>query len=595
MRVLVLIAGMVLALVPTVYAAPVYGLVQDPTGALVPGADVALIAQTEAASQSSSTDEKGSFTFSDVAPGTYKVSVQRQGFETAQQSIVVAQSTVELKFILKLATQEISLDVDTARSSLANNDPVYTALRSAPVAESCVAENIVLRRDAGTLTFRIGTLSFTAPIQGRHMTAVFVGEGNFHLESNVIFERQSILLQTHKPDVTEPFNSAVLLFTDGTYGELKTQCKGFTLDPHATQALRAFRQHMRHRTENPRSTMEYLFAGDGIVNLDAELLSNAYRAKPDARFAAYIHGTRHSDLRFLIDPHGAVPGLLSPEEVALVNVDPVGTQDGIWYMTHYQDEWTAGNASSDEDKRIFALNHFKIDTTLGRNDHLASTAEVRVQALRDGDRVMRFTLLANLRVSRVTMAGKDVPFIQEPRRSDAGFYVVLPEPTKEGAIYTLTMEYEGNKVVHDEGGGSYSVGARESWYPGAGFSNDRASFDLTFRVPKGMTLVSIGKQTKAYRDQDLDVTEWSEPWPVSVAGFNYGFYKGKQVVDEPTKTTIEAWATRDVPDFLKGFAQNAAISPASMAQSAMTDGQNALRIFTHWFGPLPFGRVALTQ
>ena len=32
-----------------------------------------------------------------------------------------------------------------------------------------------------------------------------------------------------------------------------------------------------------------------------------------------------------------------------------------------------------------------------------------------------------------------------------------------------------------------------------------------------------------------------------------------------------------------------------MSQQALVDAQNSMRIFTHWFGPAPYGRVAITQ
>ena len=55
-------------------------------------------------------------------------------------------------------------------------------------------------------------------------------------------------------------------------------------------------------------------------------------------------------------------------------------------------------------------------------------------------------------------------------------------------------------MVEDAGGGNFAVGARTSWYPSVNAFNDRATFDLTFKVPKAYMLVGVGHQVKAWQD-----------------------------------------------------------------------------------------------
>jgi hypothetical protein len=55
-------------------------------------------------------------------------------------------------------------------------------------------------------------------------------------------------------------------------------------------------------------------------------------------------------------------------------------------------------------------------------------------------------------------------------------------------------------VIEDAGGGNFAVGARTSWYPSVNAFNDRATFDLTFKVPKQYTLVGVGKEVKSWRE-----------------------------------------------------------------------------------------------
>ena len=151
--------------------------------------------------------------------------------------------------------------------------------------------------------------------------------------------------------------------------------------------------------------------------------------------------------------------------MALINFDPGGEQEGIWYLTHYANEWKAGSASSSENRHAVQAERYRIETAIGRNDHLSATCSLRLKALLPEARVINFGLLPTLRVVRVTYKEREIPFIQESRKEDGSFHVIMPDPMAEGQSYEIGIEYEGDKVVQKEGAGNFSVGARTSWYP----------------------------------------------------------------------------------------------------------------------------------
>src|SRR5690348_6548104 len=68
-------------------------------------------------------------------------------------------------------------------------DPLYRALRDSSLADTLLVENVVLKRDAGTLTLKSGSLAFTAPANGRDTEAVFVGEGEFAFSPALFLDR----------------------------------------------------------------------------------------------------------------------------------------------------------------------------------------------------------------------------------------------------------------------------------------------------------------------------------------------------------------------------------------------------------------------
>ncbi len=581
---------------PACWAGSLKVTVKDPTGAVLAEAGVRLLSNTGVEVAAKATDSLGSVEFADLADGKYRIESVKDAFALGStEASVSGERVTEVVITLKIAVAETTVEVSAGAKGLANSDANYRALRANPVGEAFVVENVVLKRDLGEFTFRSGTIAFTRPIGERVFAAVFHGEGHFHLKPLFDLELRHLQLITDRNEVDEDFESAVLIFTDNTAAELKKSLKTPASSAKAEEIWQGVQRKLRQRVEIPTSYAQAELQGDDIRNLDAELLAALYNPRGFASFRAYIHGRKHSDLRFLADARGAMPGLPSPEEVALVNVDLTGMQDGIWYLTHFNAEWASGRVNNMEYRDIARATHYELETVVGKNEHLAGIAKVDIEPLRDGDRVIQFHLLPNLRVSRVSIADKEIPFIQEDRRHDGAFYVVLPAPAVKGAVQRIQVEYAGDKVIFSAGGGNYAVRARETWYPALNLFRDRATYSLTFRYPHGLTLVGVGTPGGTSREGGFTVSRWESKVPLAVAGFNYGDFKLKETRDEVTKYGIQAYATSELPDYLRGASQQASMTPSSMAESAMVDAQNAIRCFTYWFGELPYGRIAITQ
>lgn len=569
------------------------GVVTDPSGAAIAGASISC---SGPAALSTVTDEHGHFIFENLDDGVWTITAERAGFTPSTLTVNLAvNDSRSIKIELKIAEVQTEVEVTGRRSSLANSDPNYVKLRNEMPAQAYMVENIELQRDAGTLTLRRGQIAFLPPVLDRVAEAVFIGEGRFQMTPVIPMEQLHLQKVIGATSVDEEFTAAVFLFTDDTFDEVKKQARPAEMNPVTATIVRDFRQRVRHQPERPRSMTEAMLTGEDIPNLEADLLAELYNPAQAGSFRAFIAGKRFKDLRYFVIPSGAMPHLPSAEEVGLINLDPVGEHDGIWYLSHRKEEWIKGSANSAENKRVVLAKNYTIETAIGRNNHLTAAANVSFAAVIGGARVIRFGLLPALRVTRVTMNSREVSFIQEPRRQDGSFYVIMPEPMQKDGVYSLHIEYEGDRVISSEGSGNFSVGARTSWYPSLNTFLDRATYDLTFKVPKSYIVASIGKLVKESKEQDFDVSEWKSDVPLAVAGFNYGLFKKKRVTDSETKYEIEAYATDEVPDYLREAAEKQSLTPARMADSALIDGQNSIRVFEHWFGPCPYGRIAITQ
>lgn len=472
-----------------------------------------------------------------------------------------------------------------ASCAFADSDPTYKMLRDGTPGEAYLTENAELKRDVATITFKRGEISFLPPVSNRRAAAVFVGEGMFRLKPAVAVEEKHLALVTGKPAVEEPFDSAVIYFTDGTYEELKGQGPPRPVDGRAGEVLKELREKLRKART----------FGD-VGNVEAELLAELLNPGRGASFRIYLHGKHNPDLRFFLVPSGALPDAESPEESALVNVDLDGEKAGIWYLSHLASEWDKKTANSSEDKREIGADHYKIDTEVGKGGALKASTELQFTSLTSGSRILRFDLLPMLRVKRVTWEkGTEVPFIQESKKGDGSFHVLLPTPIEKGKSYTLRFEYEGTKVIYDAGAGNFYVGARTSWYPNINSFHDHATYELRFRYPKQYTLVSVGKRISEAKDGSTAVSEWKSDVPLAVAGFNYGDYKRRDAADNASRYDLEVFTTSSVPDQLRPFTEGMNLTPSAMAQNALVDAGNSMRLFQKKFGDCPFGRLALTQ
>src|SRR5207253_8448671 len=115
-----------------------------------------------------------------------------------------------------------------------------------------------------------------------------------------------------------------------------------------------------------------------------------------------------------------------------------------------------------------------------------------------------FDLFRTLRVSAVTgKGGEALDFIQEDKEKDSDLFVILPARLKKGEEYSIRTAYAGKDAVSNEGGGNYFPNARDNWYPNSRLG-DSATYDMSFRVPKGLNMVATGLKSK-----EVNEGEWA--------------------------------------------------------------------------------------
>ncbi len=463
--------------------------------------------------------------------------------------------------------------------------------------------NITLKRDAATFGLRSGTLCFVAPVQGRVTGAIFIGEGSLTLDVPITIEHESLKLFTKQDEFVENYQRLVLRFTDSTYEELK---KGGTPGGSCDAGpLRDSQHAMRHA-----DTLKY--------NLDARILEDVLSPTPGNLFVAFVDGKRYNGKElFVVDPYGAptigVP--VAPEEVEFLTYDE--NKLGVWTAFHLADEYKNGLATGTQKNAQIHISHQELDTTLEKNAHLTGKARTTFTANADGLRVVPFNLFHTLRVGSVTGENNQaLPFIQEDKNDDADFWVILPQVLARGQQYTITTAYDGKDAVDNRGNGNYYPLARENWYPNNASSGlgEYTSYDMTFRIPKGMKMAATGSLVGEKNEDNQNITEWKSAVPLTVAGFNFGRFKVEQVKLDKPDYLIQAFANEEQPaevknllnsvdgklpgQFLNGPRYTGTLGnmgTTALTKKALGEAELATKLYTDYFGAVPFKQLAVTQ
>jgi len=588
-----------LALAPPLRADTISGTLKDPSGAVVAGARIEITGGNLPQAIILTSDESGKFTAPNLNAGKYSVRVAKDGFDDLVTTVDL-HGAADLSLTLTIAAQQTSINVTGRSAAFANSDPVYRQLRDVGLGSTYRCENFTMSLDVGTFVLKSGTITLLAPVNRFITGAIFVGAGHFTLKPAGGIETSEMTRRTGNPTAEEDFTEVVFRFTPGEYAEFAGTLGTKTdTPPEAAAVFKHWRDKLRRRHEIPEGFTQAILEAETIDNVDADVLAAIYNPQHPPFFNAYMHGTRHKDLRFFLRSRvGAIPQLDSPEEVALINCNGGEIDDGIWYSQHLGSELKAHTANSREDRRLFATHRYNIETVIGKNNHLYSRATLTFEPLVPGERVMKFGLLPTLRVTRVTgQNGQDLHFIQESRKEDGSFYAILDEAPAMGQEHSIAVEYVGDKVLTDAGNGNYYVRARESWYPNLNGFGEKALYDLTFKVPRSNVVISVGKLAGESTESDFAVSHWVTPVPVAVAGFNYGQYAKIDYPDTITHYNISGYYLKELPGSLRPF-QNGALggmAPAAMTKYALDQTRAQMQLCTIYFGRAPYDNVAITE
>ena len=395
--------------------------------------------------------------------------------------------------------------------------------------------DLTLTREDVRIYLTDGYLIFSQPVAGRPIAAVFTtdvenGDGEVLLLPPSLAERRSLASYAGAPNLEEHFQNAVFYFTGDVYQALLAQIRnnpGNRKTPEVGALLEG----------QWTSVLRNIGAGY-LTRLILDLL-NGGAHKPDL-LTAVFQTSRLGNFDMAYDPEN--PDQISAGQMAQRNNRTVFD---MW--THFPSRSARTGAAPE--RLHWELSDYRIEATVEPDLNLTAVTRVKVKTSSAGVGAVPFEVARAMTVSQVTVDGRPAEVLQgeteglgDSRGENAPFLVVPPEPLRPGIDYDFEFHHAG-KIIEQTGDRVFSVTARGNWYPSLGLV--ATTFDLTFRYPHDLELVTPGDVIEDRTVGEWRITRRRPASPISMAGFNLGNYaharveRGGYVVDVCANRALE--------------------------------------------------------
>jgi hypothetical protein len=279
---------------------------------------------------------------------------------------------------------------------------------------------------------------------------------------------------------------------------------------------------------------------------ETRLVLDLLAGHADGFFAATLRGKKAGTFDITYDP----------TSVEQMLVGQVAYRDNRPFL----DIWTNFESLSFRKGKLqhpparFALQDYRIEAALDADLMLRVVTRVKLKTSSAGQAVFPFEISPRMRVTEARIDGVPAEVHRgESLRSNLIlnngndlFLLVAAQPLEAGRDYEVEIHGEGS-IITNAGNRVYYVAARANWYPRSGLQY--ATYDLTFRYPRDLDLVTPGEVVSDRAEGEFKITERRTTVPIRFAGFNLGAYERTRVTRGGY--TVEVCANRNVEHALE--------------------------------------------
>ncbi|MGA7415578.1 MAG: M1 family aminopeptidase [Bryobacteraceae bacterium] len=445
----------------------------------------------------------------------------------------------------------------------------------------------------GDLKFYLndGTISFTNPVAGRPVAMVFSALDNEFGDAELLVlpprrsERLSLasFTNTKSPNLDEHFRAAVFFFTDDTKAEILSQ-----VEKHGSDKTPEVVSQMADQW-NP--VLRSLAA-----DLDVRLIASLFDG----------HSASHGLFECVLSGKqlGTFDVVYQPDEPEPIEIGSVDAGSGPPHFRLWASFMPRRPPPLESPPAGLKLANFRIDTTIHADLSQSSVSEAEVSFQHGPVRAIELQISSRMLISGASVDGEPAEVFQHNSvRTESGlmmtpFVIVAKRMLEPGKTHIVNIHYEGNVVQQTETG-VYYVADRNAWFPHTGM--DLAQFDLTFRCPRSLGVVSTGELIDEHfeggPEGEQRVVHRKTRVPARFAGFNIGEFESKTV--DHGSYRIECFGNRAL--FAKIRASRAATGNSSstdIASERLTemsaDIAQIIDEYSREWGPLPLKHIAVS-
>ncbi|HTS37444.1 MAG TPA: M1 family aminopeptidase [Candidatus Solibacter sp.] len=446
------------------------------------------------------------------------------------------------------------------------------------------AENLVLKKDRVTITFRDGLIYFPAPIAGKVRGAVFLGAGSLQAQPPPNeFERDNVRRLLGADEVSADFKSAVLRFTDDTYSSLLESTKQGSDPPPAASKLAAeLDMHVLEETG---------------ANLSARQLVSIVNEESPGFFFAEFEGGKKGRFAYILDYQFRLPvanfAINAGERGLIYAFDRDLFAPEVWMAFYSEQDYQKGIAQYSDTGDLVSIPRYNMDVDVTEPKKMLKLT-VTMQCKARSDRLIAIPMVVGEDldyyedqrrkkqlhvISANLQGGSAVEWFQEPW--EGGFTVLLPAQVQQGTEFTLEVVLSGEFMFESQlVSGTYFPLRTTTWYPRHG-ALQRSVYDVRFRHRKNDVVASVGVETRDEAipgEKDHKLTEFHLDQPVALTSFSVGPYeihKDVAKMADGSSLPIEFYS---MPGYRMAIKEDFILAELN----------NCIRYFSSLFGPYPY-------
>jgi len=355
--------------------------------------------------------------------------------------------------------------------------------------------------DLGQAELRIqqGLLIPATPVAGQAAELLFVGEAYFYLEPPDAIEASQLELFTGNGALNTLVDSAVLVIpNDEVVSQLLSKSgPGSGPDPEALERAQATFEAWVASSERRNFGIELAIFKDALGDTMAKNF-----------FMAWCNSKALGRFFYISDPEQieqVVVGQFVAMELDEVEEDRIrrrmrrGRRHGRYQDLRFEDlgnldKWVSASERDASGGVVrgghgFEPDHYELNVRFRKEDlRLSGTARIDLTAIATGRRALPLILHPDIKI-RSVKDGEGNPLFWH--RTTWETAVFLPQATSAGQPMRIVVEFAGN-LLERLNPGEFSLLSTTHWYPHVG-SIDRATYDVTFRWPKRLDLLTGGE------------------------------------------------------------------------------------------------------